>query len=113
MSLQLRHLPWLLAVSSATLVAATAAGGLVRGVDGALGAAAGVALAIASYTFSTLVIAWADSVKPGLVLPFGMAAYIVKFSLIAAVVLLVAASGWPGLAPMGLGLVAGTLAWTI
>jgi phosphotransferase system glucose/maltose/N-acetylglucosamine-specific IIC component len=108
---RLRHLPTLLAASAALLLAAAVAGWLARGGAGAAGAAAGVGLVVGSYTLSTLVVAWADSVAPALVLPFGLGTYVVKFTLIG-VVMASIAKDWPGLEPLGLGVVAAVLVWT-
>ncbi|HEY2950701.1 MAG TPA: hypothetical protein VGJ53_20270 [Micromonosporaceae bacterium] len=109
---RLRHLPLLLAVSGALIVAAALLGGVLRGGSGAIGAAAGVGIVTASYLTSTLLIAWADAVQPALVLPIGMTAYAVKFTVIGVVMAAVAASGWDGLVPLGFGVVAGVIAWT-
>ena len=67
------------------------------GFAGAAGAAAGVGIVVASFTVSSLVIAWADSVHPTLVLPVGMFTYIVKFTAIGFAMAAVVASGWDGL----------------
>jgi hypothetical protein len=112
MSWRLAHLPWLLTVSGALLATAAVAGGLVRGWPGAAGALAGVAVVIASYLVSTLLIAWADSVNPQLVLPVGLTAYLVKFTLIGFVMSAVVASGWAGLVPMGVGVVVAVVVWS-
>ena len=109
---RLRHLPAVLAVSAALLVVAAGIGGLAAGGTGAAGAMAGVGLVTVSYLSSTLVIAWADSVHPALVLPFGVAMYVAKFSVIGVVMAGVADSGWAGLGPLGFGVIAGVIAWT-
>lgn len=109
---RLAHLPAQLAVNGALLVVAAVVGGVTRGAPGAGGAAAGVAVVVASYLFSTLLIAWADGVDPRLVLPVGLTAYVVKFSLIGAAMAALVGTGWRGLAPLGAGVVAGVLAWT-
>jgi hypothetical protein len=112
MGWRLAHLPVLLVVSAALLVAATALGWLLRGGAGAGGAAAGVGVVTASYLASTLAIAWADSVDPQLVLPVGLGMYVTKFTLIGFGMVAVTATGWAGLGPMGVGVVAGVIAWT-
>lgn len=112
MGWRLAHLPWLLVATGAVLVLAALVGGVVRGVPGAAGAAIGVAVVAASYLFSTFLIAWADRVDPQLVLPVGLGAYLIKFSVIGIVMGSVAARDWPGLAPMGVGVVAGVVGWT-
>lgn len=112
MGWRLAHLPVLLSVTGSLLLVATLVGWLARGGAGAAGAAAGVGVVTASYLVSTLAIAWADSVNPALVLPVGLTGYAVKFTVIGVVMASVAASDWDGLAPMGLGVVAGVIAWT-
>jgi hypothetical protein len=109
---RIRHLSVLLLASALLAVPAGLLGWLSRGADGALGAVLGVGVVVASYTFSILLIAWADSVDTNLVLPFGIAAYVTKFTLIGVAMAAVAASAWPGLEPMGLGVVAGVVVWS-
>ncbi|WP_433313511.1 hypothetical protein [Micromonospora chersina] len=109
---RLRHLPVLVIASVLLAAVAAVAGGLARGADGALGAAAGVAVTAASYTVTTVVLAWADARDPQLVLPFGLGLYIAKMTLLAGVMVLVGASGWAGLIPFCLGIAAGVLVWT-
>ncbi|MDG4789623.1 hypothetical protein O7626_27485 [Micromonospora sp. WMMD1102] len=106
------HLPVVLGASAGLLLLATALGALFGGAVGALGAATGVGLVTVSYLASTLVIAWADSVNPTLVLPFGVAMYIAKFSVLGVVMAQVAGAGWAGLPAFGWGIVAGVVAWT-
>jgi hypothetical protein len=87
-------------------------GGAGGGLVGAVGFAAGVALVAASYTASTLAIAWADSVNPRMVFPVGMAMYLTKFSLLGALLIFVGATGWAGKIPMAMGIVVGVVGWT-
>jgi hypothetical protein len=108
---RLRHLPALLAVSAGLIAVAALLGGALRGGAGAAGAALGVGIVTASYLISTLLIAWADAVDPRLVLPVGLATYVVKITIIGIVMAAIAASGWAGLVPLGFGVVAGVLAW--
>jgi hypothetical protein len=108
---RLAHLPVVLGASLALLVLATAVGAVVAGGTGAVGVAAGVGLVTLSYLASTLVLAWADSVHPNLVLPFGLATYVAKFSVIGVALAGVAGSGWAGLRPFGWGVVVGVIAW--
>ena len=112
MTARLRHLPALLLASAVLAVLAGLVGGFLRGTEGALGAVAGVAVVVASYTFSTLLIAWADSVDTNLVLPFGLIGYVTKFTLIGVAMAAIAASGWPGLEPMGVGVIVGVVGWS-
>jgi hypothetical protein len=109
---RLRHLPTLLVTSAVAVVLGAVVGGLTRGGAGALGAAIGVALPSASFTLSTVVLAWADKQNPRLVLPFGVGLYVMKYSLLAGVMILVGTSDWPGLVPFGWGVAAGIVAWT-
>jgi hypothetical protein len=109
---RLRHLPVLLGVSAVLTVVAAALGGVTGGGSGAAGAAIGVAVVTLSYTISTLVIAWADSVDPQLVFTFGLATYITKVTLLGGVMSVVASTGWSGLVPLCLGMAAGVAGWT-
>lgn len=109
---RLRHLPVLLIATAVLAAVAGVTGGVTRGADGALGAVAGVALTALSYTFTTVLVAWADARDPQLVLPFGLGAYVAKMSVLGAVMILVASTGWPGLIPFCLGIAAGVLVWT-
>jgi hypothetical protein len=109
---RLAHLPALLAASGGLLVAGAIMGLLVAGGAGAAGAAVGVGMVAASYLSSTLAIAWADSIDPRLVLPVGLGAYLVKFTLIGIVMAAVVATGWEGLPALGAGVVAGVVTWT-
>ncbi len=102
----------MLSVSGAALLAGAIVGGLTAGGTGALGVAAGVALVIASYTASTLAIAWADSVAPRMVLGVGVGLYILKFSLFGVMLVAVNDAGWAGRVPMAIGIVVGVIAWT-
>ena len=109
---RVQHLPLLVAVATALLLCAASLGFVVAGVDAAVGAASGVLLVTVSYTMSTLVIAWADTVRPALVLPLGLLTYAVKYSLIGVILAAVSSSGWSGMVPMGWGVVAGVVVWT-
>jgi hypothetical protein len=110
---RLRHLPIPLVVSAALAVVAAVVGGAVRGPAGGLGAAAGVLLVAASYTGSSVVLAWADQVNPRLVLPVGLVTYVVKFLLLGLFMLAVSATGWNGLPSMGFAIVAAALTWSV
>lgn len=107
-----RHLPALVVASVAVAGLAALTGALTAGVPGALGAPAGVILVTLSYLGSTFVIARADVVNPRLVLPVGLGAYGVKLAVVGAVFFAVAATGWDGLVPFSLGVVAGVVGWT-
>lgn len=109
---RLRHLPVLLGASAVLAALAAVVGGVTSGPAGALGAAAGVAVTVVSYTLTTVVLAWADARDPQLVLPFGVGVYVAKMSLLGAVMVLVASTGWSGLIPLCLGIAVGVLVWT-
>ena len=109
---RVEHLPFLTAASVALLLFAASIGFFSGGRTAAIGAAAGVALTTVSFTMSTLVIAWADTVRPALLMPLGLLAYVVKYTLLGVILAFVISSGWPGRAAMGWGVVAGVLGWT-
>jgi hypothetical protein len=66
----------------------------------------------ASYTASTLAIAWADQRDPRLVLPVGLGMYVTKFSLLGVVLVVVGGREWAGKIPMAVGIVAAVVTWT-
>ena len=109
---RVRHLRLALTVSGVIAVAGMLAGFAWRGGAGAIGLLVGVALVAASYTASTLAIAWADSVASRMVFPVGMAMYVTKFSLFGAMLIFVGATEWAGKIPMAAGIIAGVVAWT-
>jgi hypothetical protein len=109
---RIAHLPMLTAACVALLLSAASVAMLVSGPVAALGAAAGVGLVVLSYTMSTLVIAWADTTRPALLLPLGVLAYVVKITLISIVMLSLADRDWPGGTAMAWGMVAGVVCWT-
>jgi hypothetical protein len=106
------HLPFLTVVSVAVLLCAASIGFFAGGPQVAFGAAAGLAITTVSYTMSTLVIAWADTVRPALVMPLGLATYVIKYSLLGVILLFTVSSDWPGKAALGWGVVAGVVTWT-
>ncbi len=109
---RIRHLPMLTVISFALVLCAASAGFLIDGPDAALGAAAGVLMVNLSFTISTLVVAWADTVRPALLMPLGLMTYVIKYTLIVAIMIGVAASGWAGGVPMAWGIVAGAILLT-
>jgi len=113
MGKRLRHLPSGLIATAVLLVVGVPVGALLRGGPGAAGAAAGVGLVAASYVIGSLVIALADSVDPRLVLPAGLTTYALKFTLIGVIMSAISATGWPGLEPMGVAVLASALAWIV
>ncbi len=110
---RLRHLPSGLGASAALLVVGALIGGLLRGGAGVAGVAAGIGLVAASYTIGSLVIAWADSIDPRLILPVGLTTYALKFTIIGVVMSTIAASGWAGLKPMGVAVLGSVLGWIV
>ncbi|MDG4805923.1 hypothetical protein O7634_04035 [Micromonospora sp. WMMD1120] len=109
---RLRHLPVLLGASVALAVVAAVVGGVTGGANAAFGAAAGVGVTVVSYTLTTVVLAWADQINPQLLLPLGLGLYALKFTLLGVVMVAVASTGWSGLVPLCLGIVAGVAVWT-
>jgi hypothetical protein len=109
---RVRHLGAEFLVGAAVLVVGAAVGAGARGWAGAVGVGLGVLLVVASYTVSTLAIAWADWVNPRMVFPVGMAMYVTKFSLFGAMMIVVGATDWPGRIPMAMGIVAEVVAWS-
>ena len=109
---RVEHLPILTAFSIALMMCAASVGFLTGGAPTAVGAAAGVAIVTVSFTMSTLVLAWADTVRPALLMPLGLMTYVVKYSLLGVILAFVVSSDWPGRAAMGWGIVAGVLGWT-
>lgn len=109
---RLRHLPPILIAAGVMTVGAAVLGGLFAGGVGAFAAPLGVVIATASYLASTLAIAWADKLDTKLVMPFGMGVYVAKLSVLGGLMLAVSTTGWNGLVPLSVGIVAGVLAWT-
>jgi len=108
---RLKHLPILLIVSAAILVVCVLVGGLSGGLTTALGAAAGVALVVFSYGISSLVIAYTDLHMRPMLLPIGLATYLIKFTAFGGVLVAVNESNWDGAVPMAGGIIAGTVGW--
>ena len=110
---RLRHLPSGLIATAVLLVVGVPVGALLRGGPGAAGAAAGVGLVAVSYVIGSVVIAWADSLDPRLVLPAGLMTYVLKFTLIGVIMAAISASGWSGLVPMGVAVLVSALGWIV
>jgi hypothetical protein len=106
------HLPFLSAVSGALLLCAASVGFLVGGAVPALGAATGVLIVTISFTMSTLVIAWADTVRPALLMPLALFTYVLKYSILGVALAFGVDSDWAGKAALGWGIVAGVVVWT-
>jgi hypothetical protein len=106
------HLPFLTAVSTALLLCAASAGFLTGGGASALGAATGVLIVTISYTMSTLVIAWADTVRPALLMPLALLTYVLKYTVLGVALAYGVTSDWTGKAAVAWGIVAGVVVWT-
>ncbi len=109
---RVEHLPLLTAFSFALMMCAASVGFFAGGPQYAMGAAVGVAIVTVSFTMSTLVFAWADTVRPALLMPLGMLTYVVKYTLLGVILAFVVSSDWPGRVALGWGVVAGVLGWT-
>jgi hypothetical protein len=109
---RVEHLSFLTAFAIALMICAASVGFFAAGALAAFGAAAGVAIVTVSYTMSTLVFAWADTVRPALLMPLGLLTYVVKYTLLGVILAFVISSEWPGRAALGWGIVAGVLGWT-
>src|SRR2546423_13537694 len=93
---RLRHLPSGLIASGVLLVLGVGIGAVLWGGPGAAGMGAGVALVAASYTLSSLIIAWADSIDPRLTLPAGLVTYAPKFTLFGLLLAVLGPDRWRG-----------------
>ena len=110
--LRLPYLRTTLLASAVLLVVAVPVAAVVAGGAGALGVAAGVVLVVVSYLVSGLSVAWADAVNPRLVLPFGLGTYATKIVVLGVVMWVIASTGWSGLTPMGVAIIAAVVVWT-
>jgi hypothetical protein len=109
---RIEHLPLVTAAGIALVLCAASIGLLAGDPATALGAAAGVLLVTVGITMSTLAIAWADAVRPALVMPVGLLTYVVKYLLIALILVSAAVNGWSGTGPMAWGVAAGAVILT-
>jgi hypothetical protein len=106
------HLPFLSAVSAALLLGAASVGFLAGGSASAVGAGLGVLIVTISYTMSTLVIAWADTVRPALLMPLAMLTYVLKCVVLGVMLAYAVKTAWTGRTALASGIVAGVIAWT-
>lgn len=109
---RIEHLPFVLAAGVALVLCAASAGFLIGGTTAAVGAAAGLLVVTVGVSLTTLAIAWADAIRPQLVMPIGLTAYVVKYAAIVFLMIAVANSGWPGGEAMAWGLAAGAVLLT-
>ena len=106
------HLPVTLAATGVLLVVGVLVGWAIWGGVGAAGMAAGIGIVAASYLFSTIAIAWADTIHPRMVLSVGLTAYAAKFTAIGFIMVALESADWAGLPAMGVGVIAGVVVWT-
>jgi hypothetical protein len=109
---RIEHLPFVLAVGFALVLCAASAGFFAGGPTAAAGAAAGMLVVTIGISMSTLAIAWADVIRPALVMPVGLAVYVIKYALIAALMMVVATRGWAGGLAMAWSIAAGAVVLT-
>jgi hypothetical protein len=109
---RIEHLPFVLTVGFALVLCAASAGYFVGGVTAALGAAIGMLVVTVGISLTTLAIAWADVIRPALVMPVGLSVYVIKFALIAALMVVVASKGWAGGLPMAWSMATGVVLLT-
>jgi len=106
------HLPFLSAVAAALMLCAASVGFLTADATHAIGAATGVLIVTISFTMSTLVIAWADTVRPALLMPLALLTYVLKYSILGLVLAFGVSSDWTGQSALGWGIVSGVVVWT-
>jgi hypothetical protein len=106
---RIEHLSMISAIGVALALCAGSIGFLIDGPDSGMGVAGGVFIVTVGFTISTLAIAWADVIQPALVLPVGLTAYVIKYALIAFVLVSAGASGWGGARPMAYGIAFGAV----
>jgi hypothetical protein len=109
---RIEHLPLVTAVGVALVMCAFSAGFLAGGLPAGLGAAGGVLVVTAGVTLTTLAIAWADVIRPELVMPVGLGIFLVKYAAVAFLLFAVAGSGWSGARAMFWGVAAGAVLLT-
>lgn len=108
---KLPFLPFMLTFSAGLTVLAAIVGAVLRGGSGALGAAAGVALMVTLFVLSTVVIVWVETINRQMMLPAVFMTYMLKLCVLLAVLNAVMATGWSGMRPMLIGVVAGIVGW--
>jgi len=109
---RIEHLPFVTAVGIAVVLCAASVGFFAGGPAAALGAGGGVLVVTVGITLSTLTIAWADAIRPELVMPVGLGVYIVKYAAIVFLLFAVSGSGWAGARPMLWGVAFGAVVLT-
>ena len=110
---RLTHLPAGLLACGAVLVVGAAVGAFTGGVTALLGVAFGVLLVAASFTVSSAIIAWADSIDPRMMLPVGLITYALKFTVLGIGLMAALQSNWRGFPAMTVGVAVATFAWVV
>lgn len=108
---RLRWVRWPMVGSAGLLLLASGLGLALRGWVGAVAAAAGVMVVVASFLVSSAAIAWADTLDPKLVLPIGLAVYLSKLAVLGVALLSLASTGWAGIGPMAVAMLASIVVW--
>ena len=109
---RVEHLPFVLAAGFALVLFAASIGFVAGGGTAALGTAVGAFVVTVGVSLTTLVIAWADLVRPALVLPAGITVYVTKYALIVFLMVGVGSSGWAGGEAMAWSLAASAIVLT-
>ena len=109
---RIEHLPFVLLTGFALVICAASVGFFAGGPTAALGAAGGMFVVTIGGNLTTLAIAWADVIRPALVMPVGLAVYVIKYALIIFLMMAVASSGWAGGVPMAWSIAAGAVLLT-
>jgi len=109
---RIEHLPLISAVGFALVLFGFSAGLLIGGMPAALGVAGGILIVTIGVSLTTLAIAWADVIRPELVLPVGMSVYFVKYAALVFLMFAVVGSDWSGARPMLWGLAIGAVLLT-
>ena len=109
---RIEHLPFVLLTGFALVLCAASAGFFISGVTAALGAAIGMFAVTVGVSITTLTIAWADVIRPQLVMPVGLAVYVIKYALLMFLMIAVSMSGWAGGIPMAWSIAVGAVVLT-
>jgi hypothetical protein len=109
---RIEHLPMITAIGIALTLCGGSAGLLIGGPVTGLAAALGILVVVIGFTFSTLTIAWADVRRPQLVMPVGLAVYVIKYALIIGILLAAQLSEWEGTRAMAYGVAFGAVTMT-
>jgi hypothetical protein len=109
---RIEHLPMIMSIGIALVLCGGSAGFLIGGPATGLGVALGILVVVIGFSFSTLAIAWADVLRPQLVMPVGLAVYVIKYALIVGVLAAARSTRWDGTLPMAYGVAAGAVAMT-